>query len=149
MSNGAATTHPSCAIASTEDREAVIALWQRCGLTRSWNDPVADFDFALSGPASAVLVLRDGGAIVGTAMVGHDGHRGGLYYLAVDPGHQRKGLGRQLMQAVEDWLRSRGVPKLNLMVRKENDAVIGFYEALGYADQHCISLGKRLDADKG
>ncbi len=133
------------AIATAGDKHAVIALWQACGLTRPWNDPDADFDFALAGPASTVLVLREDGRIVATAMVGHDGHRGGLYYLAVDPAQQGEGLGRRLMAAVEGWLRTQGVPKLNLLVRKDNAAVIGFYEALGYADQNCVSLGKRLD----
>jgi ribosomal protein S18 acetylase RimI-like enzyme len=143
--SGNAPAQPICAIASPEDRDAVVALWVACGLTRPWNDPVADFDFALGGSASTVLVLREGGQMVGAAMVGHDGHRGGLYYLAVDPAHRGSGLGRTLMAAVEDWLRTRGVPKLNLLVRKENAAVLSFYETLGYTDQSCISLGKRLD----
>jgi len=92
-----------------------------------------------------VLVLREGGRILASAMVGHDGHRGSVYYLAVDPARQRQGLGRRLMAAVEEWLRARGVPKLNLLVRMENDAVAGFHAALGYADNDCRSLGKRLD----
>jgi len=143
--SGDAHASPVCAIAVPEDRDAVIALWGICGLTRPWNDPTADFDFALAGPASTLLVLRAGGRIVGSAMVGHDGHRGALYYLAVDPAHRGKGFGRHLMACAESWLRTRRVPKLNLLVRKENAAVIGFYEALGYSDQNCISLGKRLD----
>jgi ribosomal protein S18 acetylase RimI-like enzyme len=134
-----------CAIARPEDRDGVIALWQTCRLTRPWNDARADFDFALTGTASTVLVLRDARSIVGAAVVGHDGHRGGLYYLAVDPTRQGESLGRRMMAAVEDWLRAQGVPKLNLLVRKENEAMIGFYEALGYTDNQCISLGKRLD----
>jgi ribosomal protein S18 acetylase RimI-like enzyme len=136
---------PICAIATDADRDAVIALWTACGLTRPWNDPIADFNFALAGSASTILVLRDGDCIVASAMVGHDGHRGGLYYLAVHPTRQRQGLGRLLMTGVEDWLRARGAPKLNLLVRKDNEAIVGFYEALGYTDQSCISLGKRLD----
>lgn len=142
MSGGAAA--PICAIAGPEDRDAVVALWEACGLARPWNDARADFDFALDSPASNVLVLRADGAIIGSAMVGHDGHRGGIYYLAVDTARRSTGLGRALMAGVEDWLKAQGVPKLNLLVRKENEAVIGFYAALGYADNSCISLGKRL-----
>ena len=134
-----------CAIARVQDRDAVIALWAACGLIRPWNDPAADFELALAGPASTILIFREGERIVASAMVGHDGHRGGLYYLAVDPARQGQGLGRRLMAEVEAWLRSRGVSKLNLLVRNENDAVIGFYEALGYSDNSCVSLGKRLD----
>lgn len=131
--------------AAAADRTAVIDLWDRCGLTRAWNDPVQDFDFACAGPASTVIVLEEAGGIVGAAIVGHDGHRGSAYYVAVDPARQRSGAGRALMTALEDWLRTRGVWKLNLLVRRENAAVVAFYETLGYGDQDCIALGKRLD----
>ena len=143
--SGNAHANLICATAGPEDRDAVVALWQACGLTRPWNDAFADFDVALAGAAATVLVLREAGRMIGSAMVGHDGHRGGLYYLAVDPARQGEGLGRRMMAAVEDWLRAQGVPKLNLMVRKENETVLGFYAALGYADNQCVSLGKRLD----
>ena len=131
--------------ASQSDKLAVIDLWTRCGLTRPWNDPSQDFDFAHAGPASAVIVLEMDNAIAGAALVGHDGHRGSVYYVSVEPALQRSGAGRVLVAAVEDWLRARGVWKLNLLVRRENDAAIGFYEKLGYNDQDCIALGKRLD----
>jgi ribosomal protein S18 acetylase RimI-like enzyme len=131
--------------ATPGDKLAVIALWERCGLTRPWNDPSQDFDFAHAGACSAVIVLETGGAIVGAALVGHDGHRGSTYYVGVEPKRQRSGAGRVLMTAVEDWLRARGVWKLNLLVRRENDGVIRFYEKLGYGDQDCVALGKRLD----
>ncbi len=127
------------------DVGAVIALWQRCGLTRPWNDPAADLAFARASPASTVLVLEEGGALVGSVMVGHDGHRGTVYYLGTDPDRRGRGLGRALMAAAEDWLRACGVWKLNLLVREGNAAVLGFYTALGYADQQCHVLGRRLD----
>ena len=50
-------------------------------------------------------------------MVGHDGHRGWVYYVASDPEHRYKGYGRAIMDAAEDWLRARGIEKLQLMVR--------------------------------
>lgn len=124
---------------------AVIDLWECCGLTRPWNNPSQDFDFAHSGPSSTVIVLETDSAIVGAALVGHDGHRGSTYYVGVEPKLQRSGAGRVLMTAVEDWLRARGVWKLNLLVRRDNDGVISFYEKLGYSDQDCVALGKRLD----
>ena len=70
---------------------------------------------------AAVLVGRDGGAIVASVLVGHDGHRGWVYYVAVDPDHRDKGYGRAIMAAAEDWLRARGIEKLQLMVRPDND----------------------------
>jgi ribosomal protein S18 acetylase RimI-like enzyme len=131
--------------ATLADKAAIIELWQRCALTRPWNDPSQDFDFAHAGPASAVIVLESNSVIVGAALVGHDGHRGSTYYVGVEPKLQRNGAGRALMAAVEDWLRARGIWKLNLLVRRENDGVVRFYEKLGYGDQDCVALGKRLD----
>lgn len=127
------------------DAEAAVTLWQAAGLTRPWNDPHADFARALAEPGADVLGLRDGDALVATVMVGDDGHRGWVYYLAVAPDRQRHGLGRVLMAAAEAWLRARGCAKLNLMVRHDNAAALGFYARLGYADGAVVTLGKRLD----
>lgn len=133
------------AVADPSHRLAVVALWRRCGLTRPWNDPDEDFDATVDGGCSAVVVLTDEGLVVAAAMVGHDGHRGAAYYVGVDPERQGRGLGRALMAEVERWLMDRGVSKLNLLVRHDNIAAAGFYEALGYGDQGCSALGKRLD----
>lgn len=83
--------------------------------------------------------------LLGTVMVGHDGHRGWVYYLAVQPGRRGMGLGRELMLAAESWLDQEGIPKLQLMVRGGNSEVIGFYERLGYVDQGVVVLGRFLD----
>ncbi|WP_333572809.1 GNAT family acetyltransferase [Sphingomonas sp.] len=130
--------------ATPADRSAVIALWQAAGLTRPWNDSAADFDRALAGATSTILLLRDGEALLGTAMVGEDGHRGWVYYLAVAAAVRGQGHGRALMAAAESWLRARGCPKLQLMVREGNDAAIGFYRALGLAPQPVVTLGRFL-----
>ena len=134
-------------IAPIEDADvtAVMALWQRCGLTRPWNDPDADIALARRGPNSTVLIGRDGGAIVAVAMVGHDGHRGWVYYVAVDPDARQKGYGRVIMDAAEDWLRGRGIEKLQLMVRPDNAQVQAFYQKLGYLEQQRIVYAKWLD----
>jgi len=127
------------------DRAAVIALWQGCGLTRPWNDPGQDIDFCLGSKEATLLVAEENALIIGSAMLGHDGHRGWVYYLAAAPAHQRGGLGRALMAAAEDWAAKRGVPKLMLMVRPENDRVRAFYEALGYIEEPRIIFTRRLD----
>ena len=125
--------------------EAVIALWTASGLTRQWNDPVADLNLAKDGATSTLLVAADEAGISGTVMVGFDGHRGWVYYLAVVPDRRRSGLGRDLMMAAQDWLKKRGAPKLQLMVRSDNEAALGFYHRLGLERQDVIVLGRRLD----
>ena len=129
---------------SSSQRDAAIALWHQAGLVVPWNDPVADLERALAGPASAVLAAGDGDVLLATAMVGHDGHRGWVYYLAVSPDARGRGLGRAMMDACERWLTNRGVPKLNLMVRSGNEAVLGFYEALGYGRDEVVVMSRRL-----
>tara|TARA_R110002167_G_scaffold192921_5_gene395538 strand:+ start:152 stop:562 length:411 start_codon:yes stop_codon:yes gene_type:complete len=127
------------------DAAAIIALWQTCGLTRPWNDPDRDLSLARDAAGSTILVARDGDRICGSVMTGFDGHRGWVYYLAVHPEVQRRGVGRALMAAAERWLADRGAPKIQLMVREDNADAIGFYEALGLARQPVVTLGRRLD----
>jgi ribosomal protein S18 acetylase RimI-like enzyme len=122
-----------------------VALWEACGLTRPWNDAAADLRRALQGPASTVLASVHDGQLVGTAMVGHDGHRGWLYYLAVREDARGCGLGRALVAACETWTAGHGIPKLQLMVRTGNGPVVAFYERLGYATGDVVVLGRRLD----
>ena len=131
--------------ARDEDRAAVIALWEACGLTRPWNDAAVDFARALAGSGSDIFVLEQEGQLAATVMVGDDGHRGWVYYLGVAPDHRGHGLGRVLMEAAEAWLQDRGAPKIQLMVRDNNEPAIGFYKALGYEVQPVVTIGKRLD----
>jgi ribosomal protein S18 acetylase RimI-like enzyme len=138
---------PALAIAEIADADIadVIALWQRCGLTRPWNDPAADIALARRGPNATILVGRDGSGIVASVLVGHDGHRGWVYYVAVDPAQREKGYGRAIMSAAEDWLRRAGIEKLQLMVRPGNETVKAFYESIGYGEQPRLIFAKWLD----
>ena len=127
------------------EEEAVIALWQACGLTRPWNDPAEDLGFARGKPNSEVLVGLVDGRVVASAMVGHDGHRGTMYYVSVAPEQQGHGYGRRMVMAAEDWLKALGVWKANLLVRKENQTVLSFYEELGYGPGSAMQIEKWLD----
>ena len=124
-----------------------VRLWRHCGLVRPWNDPDADLARALGGPSSTVLGAVAYEQLLGTVMVGHDGHRGWVYYLAVQPDHRGNGVGRELMSAAESWLGKQGAPKLQLMVRADNSAVIKFYKGLGYVDQQVTVLGRFFDEE--
>jgi len=117
---------------TVEDEASVVALWSQAGLIRPWNDAAADFQRAVAGATSAVLGLEEDGQLMGTVMVGHDGHRGWIYYLAVGEEYRRQGRGRMLMAAAEEWLRETGAVKVQLMVRNENAPVLAFYEVAGY-----------------
>jgi ribosomal protein S18 acetylase RimI-like enzyme len=125
--------------------ESVVSLWKTCELTRPWNDPYKDIQFARDGETSTVLIGFFEERVVASVMVGHDGHRGVLYYLAVEPAFRKRGFGKATVAAAETWLRERGVWKINLMVRSENEKAGRFYERLGYEINPVTSFGKRLD----
>jgi len=138
---------PALTIAPIGDGDVadVIALWQRCGLTRPWNDPASDIALARKGENAAMLAGRDDSGIVASVLVGHDGHRGWVYYVAVDPDCRHKGYGRVIMDAAEHWLRARSIEKLQLLVRPDNSQVQAFYQSLGYLEQERIIYAKWLD----
>ena len=127
-----------------------VALRHEAGLIRPWNDAEQDLRRAMSGPASTVLAANDASTrLVGTAMVGHDGHRGWVYYLAVASAAQRQGVGSALMAACEGWVAKRHMGKLQLMVRSTNPDALGFYEALGYLPGDVRVLSRSLSLDPG
>ncbi|MFY7837510.1 MAG: GNAT family acetyltransferase [Novosphingobium sp.] len=130
--------------AGSIDQNATIALWDAAGLTRPWNDARADFDLALKTETSTILLAEQAGTICGSVMVGFDGHRGWVYYLATAPDQRGQGIGRLMMLAAEDWLKALGSPKIQLMVRGDNHAARGFYSAIGYELQDVVTIGKRL-----
>ena len=129
------------------DTEAVVSLWQATGLTRPWNNPYQDINRKLSVQPELFLVAVAAGAIVGSVMAGYDGHRGWLYYLASDPARRGEGIGRRLVEVAEERLLELGCPKVQLMVRPDNNSAHGFYGALGYEEFETWATGKRLIAD--
>jgi len=123
---------------------AATSLWFKARLTRPWNLSELDLQRALDGVTSTVLGAFDNDQLIGTVMVSHDGHRGWVYYLAVEEDRRGTGLGRQMMSAAENWLREHGAVKVQLMVGPTNEAVLGFYERLGYEDANVQVRSKRL-----
>lgn len=123
---------------------AAAALWDLCGLTRPWNDPAADIALALATPQATIFADRHDSELVGTVMMGVDGHRGWIYYLAVAPTRRGQGLARQLMGEAEAWIAAQGVTRVNLMVRADNAAVVGFYAHLGYRRSDVTVLQRDL-----
>lgn len=132
---------------SPEDKQSVINLWQQCNLVRPWNNPELDIARKLKVNPELFLVGTLNGKIIATAMACYEGHRGWVNYLAVDPAHQRKGLGKQIMTEAENKLLALRCPKINLQVRNGNKTAIDFYNRIGYKKDDVVSFGKRLIPD--
>jgi len=129
------------------DRNNVIELWNSCDLTRPWNDPDKDISRKLRVQPELFFVGEVGEKLVASAMAGYDGHRGSVFYLAVSPDCQGQGLGRMLMGKIEATLEAMGCPKVNIVVRSSNEAVLAFYRRLDYSLNEVVSIGKRLIPD--
>jgi ribosomal protein S18 acetylase RimI-like enzyme len=129
------------------DEAQVIALWQECGLVRSWNDPHLDIARKQAARDGLFLVAEMEGSVIGTLMAGYDGHRGSINYIGVRPANRKMGIGRALMSAAEHRLLERGCPKINLQARIDNLEAVEFYRRLGYETFAVVDMGKRLIAD--
>ena len=130
-----------------KDESAVIDIWHKCNLLRPWNNPEKDIARKLKVDPEMFLVGLINGKLVATVMGGYEGHRGWIYYLAVDPAYQKQGFGRQITEAIEEKILTTGCPKINLMVRYDNPEAVKFYEKLGYQTDEVVSMGKRLVSD--
>ena len=129
------------------DEDAVIDLWERCGLIRPWNDPRKDIARKMTVQQELFVVGVMNGTIVASAMAGYEGHRGWVNYLAVDPRYRRDGLGRRLMSYVEKRLAKLGCPKINIQIRQDNLEAIAFYKRIGFKKDDVVSFSKRLEHD--
>lgn len=131
------------------DEQAVASLWSRVFSDMPpWNDPETNISRKLSVQRELFLVATVGQVVVGTAMAGFDGHRGWVYYVAVNPDYRRQGIGRSLMQRVEHDLASVECPKLNLQVRAQNLEAVKFYQSLGYGIEERVSMSKLLTRER-
>ncbi len=126
------------------DEEQVVQLWHCCNLIVPWNNPRHDIWLKLQVQPDLFLVGTVNEEVVATVMVGYDGHRGWLNYLAVAPDRQRQGLGRCMVAAATAQLKQLGCPKLNVQIRASNAAVIDFYARLGFQRDDVVSMGLRL-----
>lgn len=127
------------------DVPVLVSLWHEAGVSRPWNDPERDIAFARREDHSTILVGHCDGVLCASAMVGDDGHRGWVYYLAVSPAYRRRGFATAMMDAVEGWLRARGTWKLQLLVRDGNEEALAFYQSLGFTRPAAICLQKPIE----
>ena len=129
------------------DTKAIIELWKQCKLIVPWNDPYKDINRKLSIKDNLFIIGEFNKNIIASAMAGYDGHRGYIYYLAVLPEYQKKGIGSSLLSIVEKKLLQLGCPKINLFVRNTNIRVKAFYRINDYEIQDSQIYGKRLIED--
>ena len=131
-----------------DDAKAVIDLWKECGLIVPWNNPATDINRKCADSPQMFFIGELENELAASCMAGYDGHRGWIYFLAVKYSQRGKGLASRLVDHVEKELIELGCPKVELMVRKNNDGVIAFYKSIGFDPDPVIVLSKRLIEDK-
>ncbi|KTC20211.1 acetyltransferase [Pseudomonas marginalis ICMP 9505] len=137
--------HPIGPYRDRQHRAQVVALWQEAfGYDTAHNLPSLAIDKKLAVNDGLFFVATDKTTVIGTVLAGYDGHRGWLYSVAVHADYRRHGLGASLVRHAEQALTALGCMKINLQITGGNDAVVGFYEALGYAVEPRISMGKKI-----
>jgi ribosomal protein S18 acetylase RimI-like enzyme len=106
------------------------------------NQPDTSIRRKLAYQRELFFVAVQDGQVVGTVMGGYDGHRGWIYSLAVHPDCRCHGIGTALVCHVEQALRDRDCPKINLQLVASNAETVAFYQKLGYRVEDRISMGK-------
>jgi ribosomal protein S18 acetylase RimI-like enzyme len=128
---------------SINDYDTAIELWQRVeGLEIAEGDDREGVAQFLARNQGLSRVATDGSAIVGVALCGHDGRRGHIYHLAVDPAYQGRGLGKRLLDESLTDLRRTGVKRVIIMVADDNPSGRQFWRRCGWEDiPGAISMG--------
>ncbi|MGY2364098.1 GNAT family acetyltransferase [Pseudomonas azotoformans] len=145
MEKALLSRHPIGPYRDRQHRVQVVALWQQAfGYEIAHNVPTLAIDKKLAVNDGLFFVATDKKTVIGTILAGYDGHRGWLYSVAVHADYRRHGLGSSLVRHAEQALTALGCMKVNLQITGGNDAVVGFYEALGYGVEPRISMGKKI-----
>jgi len=118
-----------------DDYDAALELWQRVeGLEVAEGDDKGGVAQFVARNLGLSRVATDGSTLVGVVMCGHDGRRGHIYHLAVDPVYRRYGLGKRLVQECLDGLRRAGVVRAIILVADYNLEGAEFWKRAGWED---------------
>jgi ribosomal protein S18 acetylase RimI-like enzyme len=118
------------------DYDRVMELWAECGLPLKpkGRDSRASIASQLGQANVHFLVAEEGGKgrVIGTVLATHDGRKGWINRLAVDPEQRKRGLGRRLVREAERWLESQGLDILACLIEEANAVSMAVFERLGY-----------------
>lgn len=120
---------------SISDYDGALQVWQRVeGVEIAEGDDREGVAQFLARNPGLSRVAIDGPAIVGVALCGHDGRRGHIYHLAVDPAYQGRGLGKRLLDECLDGLRKAGVQRIIILVASDNQRGAEFWKRYGWEE---------------
>ncbi len=132
------------------DHPEAMDLWRRTpGIGLSAADgPEAMRAYLLRNPGLSQCA-RNGEALVGTVLAGHDGRRGYLHHLCVDEGFRGRGVGRQLVSSALDALAAEGMDKVHAFLFADNGEGRKFWESVGWSWRTDIGVVSRTIKESG
>jgi N-acetylglutamate synthase len=138
------TNTPQFRLFTIADYDAVIAFWkQQEGVGLSDADERENVAAYLDRNPNMSFTARQGYAIIGAVLCGHDGRRGYLHHLAVAPAHRKKGIGKELVRLALEQLARAGIHKCNIFLFDKNGEGEAFWHATGFADRSDLKIMQR------
>jgi N-acetylglutamate synthase len=120
-----------------DDHEPICSLWRRAGLHTirpQGRDSREAFARQIERGLLTILGLEDDGKLVGVVLASHDGRKGWINRLAIDPDYRRRGLATGLVEAAEAALRAQGIDVVAALVESDNTASTNLFLRLGYLE---------------
>lgn len=128
-------------VMTVEDYDQVYALWTKIkgfGL-RSVDDSREGVSrFLERNPDTSVVALEDG-KIVGAILCGHDGRRGCLYHVCVDPEYRMRGIGKSMVVFAMEALKKERINKVSLIAFTKNDIGNAFWKEIGWTKREDLN----------
>ena len=134
-----------CALGQS-DYEEILDLWRRAGLSIrvEGRDSAGAFARQMGWGVQRVTGLRDGDRLVAVAVLTHDGRKGWINRLAVDPAYRRRGLARRLIREAEQWFtQEAGLEVWAALIEQDNTASQALFERMGYGQHNLVYVSKR------
>ena len=129
---------------SLHDFDEVIALWRSTeGVGLNESDSREGIALYLTRNRGMSFVVRDGHAIIGAVLCGHDGRRGYLHHLAVAKAHRKMGIGKALVAACLHQLEREGISRCNIFLLANNTAGEAFWKQNGWSARADLSVMQR------
>lgn len=118
-----------------DDYDPAVELWNRVeGLDVAEGDDRETIRRFLQRNPGLSRIATDGSKIAAAVLCGHDGRRGYIYHLAVDPKYEGHGVGRRLMDECLAGLKRAGLERANILVAKDNPRGLEFWRRCGWED---------------
>ncbi|TYP70056.1 ribosomal protein S18 acetylase RimI-like enzyme [Paenibacillus methanolicus] len=127
-----------------DDYDAMIELWRGVdGLELSGADSREGIAKYLARNPGMSFVAEAEGRIVGTVLGGHDGRRGFINHLAVDPACRGQRIGAELTERCLGAIAADGIGKCHIFVKSDNEIGKGFWARTGWSKRSGFDVFSR------